>query len=170
MNIIITGFMMSGKTSTGTELAKILGYRFVDTDKMIEQEEKMTVKDIFAKYGEEYFREKETDMAEKISKLDKCVVATGGGIVLKERNMELLRQNGFVVNLKITPEIIKKRMDSGRSARPLIENSEFSEIVEKFKNRESFYAVCDYSVTIEGEKTPYEYAEEIAQYLKREVI
>ena len=170
MNIILTGFMMSGKTSIGSELAKMLGYRFIDTDKMIEREERLAVKDIFAKYGEEYFRNKETEAAEKISELDKCVAATGGGMVLRECNMELLRKNGYIVNLKITPEIIRERMDSGRSDRPLIKDADFSEIVEKFKKRERFYDACDYTVVIEGEKSPRLYAEEIAEYLKREVI
>lgn len=79
MNIVLCGFMGSGKTVVGNELSKIMGRKFVDTDELIEQEQGVAVKAIFAAHGEDYFRDLEFECCRKVSEMKNCVVSTGGG-------------------------------------------------------------------------------------------
>jgi len=86
MNIIITGFMGSGKTTIGRKLAKLIEYSFVDTDSEIEDDQGCSVSEIFKYGGEECCREMETRLLEKLKYINNSVIATGGGIVLREEN------------------------------------------------------------------------------------
>ncbi|HGJ64629.1 TPA: shikimate kinase, partial [bacterium] len=95
-NIILVGFMGTGKTSVGLRLAEILRMKFVDTDGLIEVDSGMSISDMFAQMGEEYFREKETMIIESVSKLDNQVIATGGGAVKREININNLKSNGII--------------------------------------------------------------------------
>ena len=97
MNIILCGFMGSGKTVVGSELAKIMGRRFVDTDELIEEEQGVAIKAIFAMYGEEHFRDLEYECCKNVSRLKNCVVSTGGGALTFERNVEALKESGKIV-------------------------------------------------------------------------
>ncbi len=99
LNVIFIGMPGCGKTSIGSEYAKMTGRSFLDTDVFVEQCG-MTIPDIFEKYGEEYFRDKETQAIEMLSALSEKVIATGGGAVKRERNVALMKQNGVVVYLK----------------------------------------------------------------------
>ena len=94
-NIVLIGFMGTGKTSTGKLLANKLGYAFIDMDSKIEAEEKMTIKDIVARYGEKYFRKKEAMLVQQIAEKKNVVVSTGGGTVMNPENMIIL-QNALV--------------------------------------------------------------------------
>lgn len=118
MNIIIIGMPNSGKTTIAYELARKLGYKTVDTDKMVEQDAGMSINDIFKKHGEEEFRCMETAVCARAAKLDKRVVATGGGTVTREENMELLKKNGYVIYLERPLEFLKTNLDT--SKRPLL--------------------------------------------------
>jgi shikimate kinase len=120
-NIILIGFMGSGKSTVGRELAKSLEMKFVDTDHYIEKKEKMKIKNIFAKKGEKYFREIESKYIREISKMNHVVISTGGGVVAKSENIILLKKNGFVVYLDCTIECIHKRV-ARRDTRPLLNN------------------------------------------------
>lgn len=166
-NIVLTGFMMAGKSVIGKELADITGFEFVDTDDMIIQTEKKQIGDIFSEKGEEYFRNVESRIALEVARKQNAVISTGGGMVLRKQNMEALGKTGVVVNLKITPEVIKKRLDKEKSTRPVIKNSDMNEVLEKLKSRECFYNKCDYSITVSDKKSPRELAEEILEILKR---
>ena len=90
-NIVLCGFMGSGKTVVGRELAKILGVKFVDTDELIEKEQGVAIKAIFATHGEDYFRDLEYEMCKKVAKMNGVVVSTGGGAMTFERNVEASR-------------------------------------------------------------------------------
>ncbi len=118
-NIVLVGFMGSGKSSIGRILARRLGYRFVDTDRKIIEREGMEISEIFALHGEDYFRERETDVLRTLLGRDQCVIATGGGIVLREHNRSLLRELGFVVGLTADQEVIFERV-SRNTTRPLL--------------------------------------------------
>ena len=89
-NIILTGFMGTGKSTVGTKIAERLNRRFVDMDREIEKLTGMTISELFRRYGEGRFRSEEKLMAKKIAVQDDLVVATGGGIVLDQENIELL--------------------------------------------------------------------------------
>ena len=166
-NIVLTGFMMAGKTVIGHELSRITGYDFIDTDKMIVNREKRTINDIFEKDGEEYFRDVESEVVIEAASNKNLVISTGGGLVLRKENIDALRKNGVIVNLKITPEVIRNRLNKEKSTRPVIKNLDINGVLEKLKSRERFYAECDYQITVSDEKTPVEFAKEILEVLRR---
>ncbi len=95
-NIILTGFMGVGKTSVGTQLARDLGFTFVDIDKLIEADQKLTITAIFSKFGEPFFRDIESQIIEQVMMGEGQVVSTGGGAVIRDVNREAFKQGGFV--------------------------------------------------------------------------
>ncbi|MCA0986003.1 shikimate kinase [Guptibacillus algicola] len=136
--IYLTGFMGSGKTSVASALAKELSMPFIDTDEKIVSEIGKEIPDIFEEEGEEAFRSYETAILEKLPEED-VIISTGGGIILKEVNRNLMKQNGMVVYLHCEAEEIVKRLE-GDSSRPLLEVKDRSERVAKiFSERLSRY-------------------------------
>ncbi len=165
MNIILTGFMATGKSKIGKCLAEKLGYSFTDTDDLIEKREKKTINNIFEQSGEEYFRNLETEVAREVSSFDNIVISTGGGIVLKKENLQVLRSNGIIVNLSADFSVIQERLSLASSTRPLLKNSSTDEILERFEFRKKFYDDCDYKITVSNDKTPEEHAQMIVEKL-----
>ena len=130
-NIILIGFMGSGKTSVGVHLAERLSYQFKDTDQMIEQKVLSSINQIFSIHGEEYFRDFETDLLKSlVTKLENTVLSTGGGMPIREQNKILLKDLGYVVFLKTSKQTILNRL-RGDSARPLLQGDELEHKVEK---------------------------------------
>ena len=130
-NIILIGFMGSGKTSVGSRLANKLDYNFTDTDVNIVEQEKKEISEIFAEHGEEYFRKLETETIQTmIGKISNHIISTGGGLPLRECNAEILKQLGFVVFLKTDQDTILKRV-KGDTKRPLLAGDNVEEKVEK---------------------------------------
>jgi shikimate kinase len=118
-NIILTGFMATGKTSVGKELAERLGYVFVDLDALIEAEAGMPIARIFATQGEERFRELESRMVEEVARRDASVIATGGGAVVNPRSLKALKRSGVIIALTAKPETILARVGTGGD-RPML--------------------------------------------------
>ncbi len=138
-NIILIGFMGSGKTTFGKKLSKILNKKFIDTDLYIEEAENMKITEIFEKKGEDYFRQKETETANMISLKQDLVVATGGGIIKNPSNMEKLKENGIVVYLQSTPENILNNIGKDNS-RPLLQgNNKLGKIKTLLEQRLPLY-------------------------------
>lgn len=159
-NIVLTGFMGTGKSVVGEELSKLLGMHLVDVDTEIEKSEKMTINDIFRRFGEPRFREIETEMIRKISENKNIIISTGGGAPLKKENMDALRKNGIIVCLMATPETILKRTTHD-SNRPLLQVEDpFKKIKELLDLRRPFYENSDIIIDTEG-KTPIQIAKEI---------
>lgn len=121
-NIVLIGFMGSGKSSIGRLIAARLGFQFVDTDAVIVKRAGMEIAELFEKEGEERFRELETTALSSLAHLRRCVIATGGGVILRERNRELLRALGFVVLLTASEEVIFERV-SRNTKRPLLQTA-----------------------------------------------
>jgi shikimate kinase len=96
-NIVLTGFMGTGKTAVGRELARLLDMRLIDVDTEIENSRNITINEIFRESGEPVFREIETDMIKKVSRNKQVIISTGGGAVLKQENMETLREGRAVL-------------------------------------------------------------------------
>lgn len=119
-NIVLIGFMGSGKSTVGRILARRLRFRFLDTDKLVEQRENARISEIFADRGEAHFRDCETAALESLRGKQHHVFATGGGIVTVPRNIPLLRSLGLVVLLTAEPDEIFRRV-SGNSKRPLLQ-------------------------------------------------
>lgn len=119
-NIVLIGFMGSGKTTIGRALEKKTHITLVDTDELIEKAEGYKISEIFANKGEEYFRKCESEVLKKlISEYGTKIISTGGGIVVKAENISLLKQLGKVFYLRIKPETVVKRLEGDRT-RPLL--------------------------------------------------
>lgn len=119
MNIVLIGYRCSGKTSVGKIIAEKMNRIFVDTDKMIEEKTGSSIEEIVSREGWEYFRDIEKVVVEEVSSKNNLVIATGGGIVMKEDNMENLKEKGFIVWLKGDADILSERMekDHGKGIR-----------------------------------------------------
>ena len=170
MNIVITGFMATGKTEISKALAKILKRNRVDTDDMVVEKTNMSINEIFARYGEEYFRNMETEIIHKAAEMEDVIISTGGGTVLRSENMEVLRNSGIIINLDADFSLIEKRLSVAAASRPLLRNSSIEEIKQRFENRKPFYDNCDYKISVSENKTAAEHAREMAKLLKEKGI
>lgn len=161
MNLILCGMMGSGKTTVGKKLAECIDGRWLDTDEIIEVRYG-EISELFERYGEEYFREKETETVEELAKMDGLVISTGGGLLLKEENAELFKENGIIIFLRATLNTLVERLQGDRE-RPLLQNFadlrlRLSQLLEE---RTPIYErVSDYIVDVD-KKTPDEIAKEI---------
>jgi shikimate kinase len=122
-NIILTGFMGTGKSGVGKQLAARLKRRFVDTDELIEQGEGMSIAQIFAAKGEPYFREREKQIIAEVCQEHDTVIATGGGAIVNEENATRMKASGTVICLTATPEVILQRIRKDE-ARPLLQGGD----------------------------------------------
>lgn len=152
LNIILTGFMGTGKSTVGTILAECLGRTCLDTDLLIEQKTGLTIAQIFEKYGEEHFRDEESRILLNLNKYPpgSLVVSTGGGIVLRAKNRNYLRPNGLIVLLTASPRAIQGRINK-LSGRPLFQEIKTGEDITKMlARRRECYHDCDYIVDTTG--------------------
>ncbi len=161
MNIVLTGFMATGKTSIGRAIADHSDYTFEDTDSMIITKTGMDINEIFSKYGEEHFRALERECVKEAALRDNLVIATGGGVVLDKRNIATLRKNGIIINLDPDFAVIESRVEKARASRPLMQGESIDKIRQRFEDRKPFYDNCDRKIHITEERTPDSYAEEI---------
>ncbi len=119
-NIMLVGIMGCGKTTIGREISNCLGLPLVDTDALIEEQEGITINEIFARHGEQHFRDLETRLLNNLPETQTpLVISTGGGIVIRPENRELLRKNGYVVWLNADLDVLFDRI-SRHSHRPLL--------------------------------------------------
>lgn len=118
-NIVFIGFMGSGKSSVGRHVASMTGHRFVDTDDLVCQKARMDISSIFATFGEEHFRELETECLKELVGICGIVLATGGGLILREENRALLKKIGVVAWLDADPDVIFERVNRN-NRRPLL--------------------------------------------------
>jgi shikimate kinase len=159
-NIVLTGFMGTGKTEVGRILSMKLGYALVDADTEVEKEQGMTITDIFKQYGEPKFRDIESNVIKRLSEIKNAVISTGGGAVLRQENMDNLRKNGVVVCLTASPETILKRTSSNND-RPLLQvDNPLQKIKELLEFRRPYYEKADIMIDTEG-KSLFEVVEEI---------
>lgn len=129
-NIILIGYMGSGKSTVGKKAAKALEYKFLDTDALIEEAEGMAISKLFEEQGEAYFREKETETIRRLLTETKGnIIATGGGLPMREGNAELLKELGTVIYLKAETDTLLKRL-TGDTSRPLLQNGDLREKIE----------------------------------------
>ena len=166
MNIVLTGYMASGKTAVGTYLSTLCGLDFVDTDAQVEEKCGMSISKIFEISGEQYFRTIENEVIKEVSKYDGVLISTGGGAVLNTENVAVLRENGVIVNLEPEEDVIKERLLGGDSTRPLVKDSSMAEIIERFKRRKPYYDNCDVKIIVTKDKGIKAVAEEILRVLE----
>lgn len=165
-NIVLTGFMASGKTTVANAICEISGMKMVDTDEMVEEKEGITINEIFDRYGEQYFRDRESEAILEASQLCGVVIATGGGAVLREQNIDALRKNGIIFNLEPSVLTICNRLNAARSTRPLLQGEELDAVIARFHKRQPYYNNCDCKIYVKDEKSPQDTAIEILNRMR----
>ncbi|MDD4953465.1 MAG: shikimate kinase [Candidatus Omnitrophica bacterium] len=145
-NIYLVGFMAAGKTSVGRELAKKKKWQFADLDDLIELREKRSITDIFATSGEPYFRRVEKQVLRDACKEKNFVFACGGGIVIDEENIKIMKESGTLICLSASPEAILRRA-RGCTHRPLLNVKDPKDQIELLlKLRAPYYAQADKTI------------------------
>jgi len=142
MNLVFIGFMGVGKTCVGEGVAERLAWPFIDTDLLIEKRLAMRVPQIFIKHGESVFRQVERDVVRHVAQRTRCVIATGGGVVLDPQNVNALKENGLLIHLTLSPQTIFDRIGH-QSDRPLLETDRPRQTLESlFQERDRLYREC----------------------------
>jgi len=138
-NIIITGFMGTGKSVVAKELARKLKMEYIDTDQTIEKRQGLSISDIFARYGEKYFREQENKLVKELSKKENMVIATGGGTLLSSDNTRILSQKGKIICLYADSQTIYNRVKR-KNNRPLLNGENILDNINHLmKERKKIY-------------------------------
>ncbi|MBQ3970250.1 MAG: shikimate kinase [Clostridia bacterium] len=152
-NIVLCGFMGSGKSTIGRLLSEKMGMRFIDTDTYIEQKEGMTISEIFAQKGEEYFRELELKVCKELSGLRATVISTGGGTLLKDANVKELKKSGMVFLLNVSSNTVLQRLKNDTS-RPLLQRDDKEKAVKMMLSQRIplYNRAADY--VIDAEESP----------------
>ncbi len=159
-NIALVGFMGSGKSTIAKLLAKQTGRKLVSIDDLIVQRESMDITDIFSIKGEKFFRDVEENVVCEVSQGQDLIIDCGGGVVLREQNVNNLHFKSIIIYLKTSPDVIYSRIKN-QSHRPLVNVKDpKAKIGELLSARESFYEKADVIIDT-AQKTPEMVAEEI---------
>ncbi len=160
-HIYLIGFMGTGKTTISHKLQELTGANEVDMDAWIVEKNEMSINNMFEKYGETYFRDRETDAVREISQTEPAIVSCGGGAVLRDQNTQMMKETGKIVLLTATPETVYERVKDSTD-RPLLNgnmNVEFiSELMTKRDSR--YHEVADIIIATD-DKSPDEICSEI---------
>jgi shikimate kinase len=166
-NIVLVGFMGTGKTTVGRLIAERLSWRFADTDKLIEGRSGRSIPDIFRRDGEPAFRKLEADVCAEVSTWRHTVIATGGGVWMNSTNREKLGATGLVVCLTAPLEQIEARLEADSSAdrrhhsRPMLAGPDrHQRIVELMNTRQAIYATIPHAIDT-AIHTPFAVCEQI---------
>lgn len=150
--IILIGYMGSGKTTVGKALSKETGMMFYDLDWYIESRMRKTVAQIFAEKGEEGFRKIEHNMLHEVAEFENVIISCGGGTPCFFDNIDYINQQGEVVYLKATPDVLYRHLLMGKVERPLIKNKTPEELIayitEQVAKREEFYNKARYTLDV----------------------
>lgn len=150
-NLMLIGFMGTGKSTVANKLKQRLLVEQIEMDALIEQEAGMSIPDIFEKFGEAYFRDLETEMLRKFKEKKPVVVSCGGGAILRDENIEIMKGQGKIILLTATPETIYERVKDSHD-RPVLNgnmNVEYiSELMEK--RRERYEMAADIIIATDG--------------------
>lgn len=166
-HIVVIGFMGSGKTRVGKKLAEDLQFEFLDVDKKISKDMKMTISDIFNRFGEPFYRALETKTIKELLENDKrTVVSVGSGLPLQEQNHKYLKQLGHVVYLNASVETLKERL-SGDNKRPSLKGQNLEEKITKMlATRAPIYESLADIIVVTGEQPFQSLVKEIEEKLK----
>ncbi|MCX8069624.1 MAG: shikimate kinase [Thermodesulfovibrionales bacterium] len=165
-NIALIGFMGTGKTTVGKLLAKRLGYKFIDLDREIEKKNNMTINEIFATKGELAFRDLETQTIKELSNRSMTVLSTGGGAVIRDENMMILKSFCLVVCLLASPDTVYNRTKDNKD-RPLLKvDNPLDRIKSLLSERRPFYERADLAIKTD-DKSPLQIVDEIMKIYER---
>jgi len=152
--IYLTGFMTSGKSTIGPILANVLGWSFYDLDKLLVEKENMSIVEIFETKGEDYFRNIESATLAELSETNKVVIALGGGTISNDGNLQIIKNSGYLIYLKVSPEVLYKRLKN-KIDRPLFKDlvlagKKEGDFIERIENllekREDKYKQADLEI------------------------
>lgn len=165
-NIFLIGFMGVGKSTVSKALQQIFALEVIEMDDLIAQKNGMSISEIFELHGEEYFRQEETNLLRASRKRTNVVISCGGGVAMRQVNVDEMRKSGKIVLLTATPETILKRVESSHD-RPLLENNKTVEhIAELMAQRENAYkSAADIEISTDG-RDVFEICEDIIQKVK----
>jgi shikimate kinase len=166
-NIVLIGFMAVGKTTVGKILSDKLDFKFIDTDEVIENKCNKTIQNIFAEFGEEYFRKIESDVVKIASNWTDTVISCGGGTPKNPDNVHCLEKNGMIICLEADVDAICKRVDISSCIRPILYNKSKNEIEDLMLKRQKYYDVAQYFLDT-SDMTPDEVADIIIEYYRKE--
>jgi shikimate kinase len=150
--VYITGFMGSGKSTTGKKLASALGWSFIDLDRKIEEYTGKSIPELFSQNGEVYFRKVETEVLKSLKSTNDVVISTGGGTPCQDENMDYMVETGLTLYLKLTPGQLRSRLYESSTERPLLKDLDYDSLLEfitgKLALREKWYNRAE--ITVEG--------------------
>ena len=163
-NIFLIGFMGCGKSTISRLFSKQTGAELIEMDETIEAEAGMSIREIFDAHGEEYFRDLESELVERISNKGGAIVSCGGGAILRHKNVEAMKRNGRIVYLSATPETIYRRVCHSTS-RPLLNGNMNVEYIGELMNKRLplYIEAADFTIVVD-EKEKWEIVDELANY------
>lgn len=163
-NIYLIGFMGAGKSTVAKELVAAAGATGVEMDQRIEEQQKMAITEIFEKFGEEHFRDLETELLRSFAGETNLVISCGGGSVLREENTTIMKENGSIVLLTATPETIYGRVKNSTN-RPILNGNMNVDYIRELmeKRRERYESVADIRVATDGKDVKAICAEILSQ-------
>ena len=155
MIISLIGYMASGKSAAGQELARKMDFNFMDLDAYIESKEKMTISQIFESKGEIYFRKKEGEYLEEIlENSDNLILSHGGGTPCYGKNLEIAKKHSTVIYLRASIQTIVNRLNKGKNKRPLVANLDEDKLTEYVAKhlfeRRNFYEQAHHTINVDN--------------------
>ena len=164
-NIVLIGFMGAGKTTISDYLSTMFDMKLVEMDQEIAEREEMSIPDIFATYGEEYFRRLETKLLKELQSGKNCIISCGGGAALRQENVTEMKKNGRVVLLTASPETIYERVKDSDD-RPVLNGNKNVDFIADLmeKRREKYEAAADVVIQTDN-KTVLQISEELISKL-----
>lgn len=145
-NIVLIGFMGTGKTAVGKRLAAILNMDFYDTDQEVEAVTGMSITQLYNKFGEVRFISEENLAVKRLAQRDNCVIATGGGVVLNKENIELLQEKGILICLMARIDVVYERVKR-RNNRPILKKGDiYNNILKLNEERQELYKCADIQI------------------------
>ncbi len=149
-NIVLTGFMGTGKSTVGQQVAQQLQRTFIDMDTLIEQREGRPITQIFADAGEPYFREVEAHLCTELAQRHGLVIATGGGALVPEANLQVMKQTSLIICLTCQPDVLWQRIGHSQS-RPMLaaqDKERFARLSALFEKRTPAYARIPHQIEV----------------------
>ncbi len=165
-NVALVGFMCAGKSAVGWRLASRLGKAFVETDSLIERRAGISIAEIFARWGEQRFRDLEAEVVRDVSAGRDSVIACGGGVVLRPENVDCLKSGAVIVHLAVSRDRVIERLGSPSDVRPLLAGSTREQrVTELLEQRRPFYSRAAELTVDTAELSVDEVVERVAQSL-----
>lgn len=172
MRIFLLGFMGVGKSTLGRMASEQLQIKFLDFDTLIEEDQKLTISEIFAEYGEAFFRKLEHDLLRDVIQTeDDFIMGTGGGLPCFHRNLEVMNEHGYSIYLRANPESIVDRLEKSSGSRPLIANKSKEEltsfVLEILETRSKFYQQATEILDVDLTLSKMENTEHLVEIIRR---